>query len=116
MDDSILETLKKTLGVGEWDESFDTDLIVHINAALMVLVDLGVGPSNGMFITGPQETWAMLFGGRDDLEMVKSYLTVKVRLLFDPPSSSFVLESYKNLAAEWEWRLNVRAEGAYDSD
>lgn len=116
MDDSILETLKKTLGVGEWDESFDTDIIIHANAALMVLADLGVGPSNGMFITGPNETWSMFFQGRDDFEMVKSYLTLKVRLLFDPPTSSFVLESMKNLIAEWEWRLNVRAEGAYEDD
>lgn len=115
MDDSILETLKQTLGISKDDDSFDTDLVAHINAALMVLADLGVGPSNGLIITGPQETWAMLAGNREDLEMVKSYLTLKVKLLFDPPSSSFVLESYKNLIAEWEWRLNVRAEGAYDN-
>ncbi len=114
MDDSILDTIKRTVGVSVDDESFDVDLIVAINSALMVLADIGVGPSNGMVITGPGETWSMFFGGREDFEMVKSFVTLKVRLLFDPPTSSFVLDSMKNLAAEYEWRLNVRAEGAYE--
>lgn len=116
MDDSILETLKQTLGISADDDSFDTDLIVHINAALMVFADLGVGPSKGLFITGPQETWAMLVGSNEEYEMTKSYLTLKVKLLFDPPSSSFVLESMKNLVDEWEWRLKVRAEGVFEDD
>lgn len=116
MDDSILETLKQALGIAKGDDSFDTDLVIHINAALMVLADLGVGPSTGLFITGPQETWAMLVGSSEEFEMVKSYLTLKVKLLFDPPTSSFVLESVKNLADEWEWRLRARAEGVFEDD
>ncbi len=116
MDDSILETIKQTVGVNVDDDSFDIDLIIAINSALMGLADIGVGPPNGMTITGSGETWSMFFGGRDDFEMVKSFVTLKVRLLFDPPTSSFVLESMKNLVAEYEWRLNVRAEGAYEDE
>lgn len=116
MNDSILDTIKQTIGVSADDDSFDVDLIVAINSALMGLADIGVGPSSGRIITGSSETWSMLYGVRDDFEMVKSFVTLKVRLLFDPPTSSFVLESMKALAAEYEWRLNVRAEGAYEDE
>lgn len=115
MNDSILLTLKQGLGIPKDDDAFDPELVVHANAALMVLADLGVGPPNGFFISGASETWAQFIGGREDFEMVKSYLILKVKLLFDPPSSSSVMESTKALIAEWEWRLNVRAEGAYEN-
>lgn len=113
MEESILMTVRKACQVPEWDSGFDTELIIHTNTILMRLNQLGVGPKNGFYITGTEETWAS-FVGSDEFKMVQSYVTLRVKLLFDPPSSSFVLESMKNQIAEFEWLLNVQAEGAFD--
>lgn len=114
MTNSILKTVKKSLPLAPEDDYFDQELIIHINTALMTLTQLGVGPSGGVFITGEEDTWTSIIEGAFDLEMVKSYVILKVKLLFDPPSSSFVLESMKNQITEMEWRLNVQVEGAFD--
>lgn len=111
---SILEDVKKACQIPEFDEGFDVELIMHINTALMTLSQLGIGPAGGVFITGPEDTWASIIEGDTEIEGVKTYVFLKVKLAFDPPSSSFVLESYKNMIAELEWRLNVHAEGAFD--
>lgn len=114
MNDSILKTVKKALPISPGDDYFDQELIIHINTALMTLMQLGIGPSDGVFITSEEDTWISVIEGALDLEMVKSYVILRVKLLFDPPNSSFVLESMKNQIAEFEWRLNVQAEGAFD--
>lgn len=114
MNDSILQTVKKGLAVPLEDDGFDQELIIHINSVLMILSQLGVGPSGGVFITGQEDTWASIIEGSYELEMVKSYVILRVKLLFDPPSSSFVLESIKNQISEFEWRLNIQVEGAFD--
>lgn len=115
--ESILTSIKKLLGPEEEITNFDTDIIIHINSALMVLTQLGVGPSEGYFITGPSETWND-FLGKDlsKLEAVKSYIYLKVRLLFDPPASSAVIESTNKMIQEFEWRLNVGAETLDEND
>lgn len=110
MDESILYTIKKLLGIAEDYNVFDMDLIVHINSVLLILQQLGVGPKNGFMITSGSETWSDLCINEENLEAVKSYVHIKVKLLFDPPDSSFVLDSYKNLASELEWRLNVQVD------
>ena len=111
--DSILRTIKKMIGGVEDDDftGFDTDLIVHINSALRILNQLGVG-AIGFTITGLDETWND-FLGKDEaiLSEVKTYIYLKVKLLFDPPTNSFSLDSYERQAKEFEWRLNVQAEG-----
>lgn len=114
MNDSILQSVKKGLGIPLEDDGFDAELIIHINTALMILTQLGVGPTGGVFITGQEDTWASIIEGAFDLEMVKTYVILRVKLIFDPPSSSFVLESIKNQLQEFEWRLNVQVEGAFD--
>lgn len=114
MNESILKSVKQGLGVPEWDDGFDATLVIHINSALMTLSQLGVGPNGGVLITGPTETWASVVEGDTEFEMVKSYVILKVKLLFDPPSSSFVLDAINKQLAEFEWRLNVQAEGAFD--
>lgn len=114
MNDSILQSVKKGLGVPEWDDGFDQELIMHINTALMILTQLGVGPIGGVFIMGPEDTWASVVEGSSELEMVKTYVILRVKMIFDPPSSSFVLDSIKNQLAEFEWRLNAQVEGAFD--
>lgn len=109
--DSILNSTKKLLGIlSDYDE-FDTDLIININSALMILNQLGVGPKTGFRITGSTETWEDFLGERTDLEAVKTYVYLKVKLMFDPPSSSFVLSSINEQISELEYRLLLQAKG-----
>lgn len=108
--DSILTTIKKLLGITEEYDHFDQDLIIHINSAFMTLAQLGVGPKDGFAIQSVNDTWSDFMPNNPKLESVKTYIGLKVRLIFDPPTSSFVLDAYKNVIAELEWRLNVEAE------
>ena len=105
--DSILTSIKKLLGITEDYEHFDTDIIMHINSVFSILTQLGVGPADGFSITGAGETWSDYIQDEKKLEMVKSYIYQKVRLLFDPPTSSALMEAANNAVAELEWRLNV---------
>lgn len=104
---SILESVKQDLGAAEWDDAFDKTLIREINTAFMILTQLGVGPSAGFLITGPDETWDDYDTNGADIEGVKTYVSKRVKLSFDPSQSSFVNESDKEIARELEWRLNV---------
>ena len=105
MDDSILNTVKKMLGLEADYTAFDTDIIVFINSALMVLNQLGVGKS--LRITGFTETWASFLDGQENLSSVKDLVYLRVRRVFDPPSSSSVIGSIDSQISELEWRLNV---------
>lgn len=108
MEESILNTIKKMLGPDPEYEVFDTDLVVHINTALSTLTQLGVGPAKGFRITGSTETWSDFIGsGVVDLESVKTYIYCKVKMIFDPPSSSFVMKAMQDTCDEIGWRLNV---------
>lgn len=108
--DSILTSIKGLLGVDEEYTHFDPDITIAINSSLMAATQLGVGPSTGFMVTSKDQTWAQFLGDRKDLEAVKSYVYLKVRLLFDPPTNSFLIDSMKNQIQEYEWRLNVQAE------
>lgn len=108
--ESILTSIKKLLGIDETDAHFDTDLIMHINAAFMVLYQLGVGPSKCFKITSDEQTWQDFLGESDNFENVKTYIFRKVRANFDPPSSSFVLDAMDRQIKEDEWRLQIQAE------
>ena len=103
----ILETVKAALGILPSYTYFDQQLLMHINSVFTILQQLGVGPANG-FVATDQSTWNEFFTDSNlQQELVKSYVYLKVRLLFDPPSSSFVLDSMQKQANEYEWRLNV---------
>ena len=108
MDDSILTSIKKLLGITEEYTNFDTDIIIHINSVFMILNQLGVGPSKCFRIEDKYATWDEYITEDDDLDAVKTYMYLKVKLLFDPPLSSSVLEANKQLINELEWRLNVQ--------
>lgn len=105
--DSILTSVKKMLGITEDYEHFDADLIMHINSVFMILTQLGVGPSEGFSIENKTDTWDDFVSSDSNLEAVKSYMYLKVKLLFDPPLSSAVMESMNRMISELEWRLNV---------
>lgn len=109
MNESILTSTKKVLGITEECTSFDTDLILHINSVLGILTQMGVGPEDGFSIQSKDETWSD-FIDNTGLEMVKSYVCLKTRLLFDPPSSSAVLESTNKMIAELEWRIHIHVD------
>lgn len=108
--DSILTSIKKMLGIAEEYTPFDIDIILHINSVFMILNQLGVGPSSVFRIEDDSATWSDFTEDKLDVEAVKSYIYLKVRLLFDPPSSSAAMESINRLISELEWRLNVAAE------
>ena len=108
--DSILTSIKKLLGITEEYTHFDTDLIIHINSVFATLTQLGVGPSEGFVIVDKNDVWDQFTNDNILIESVKSYMYLKVKLLFDPPTSSAVSESYKQMINEFEWRLNVAAE------
>lgn len=105
--DSILTSVKKLLGIAESYTAFDTDIIIHINSVFMILNQLGVGPEKPFTITDSKSTWTDFIGDNPNIEAVRSYVFMKVRMLFDPPQSASVAESMNNLIAEMEWRLNV---------
>lgn len=108
--DSILTSVKKIIGISEEDESFDTDLIIHINSVLMILNQLGVGPEDGFSITDKSAVWTDLIGDNKLIEATKTFVGLKVRLIFDPPTSSAVLDSINKTISELEWRINVMVE------
>ena len=106
--ESILTSIKKLLGIAEEYEHFDNDIIMHINSVFMILTQLGVGPSKGFMITDSSASWDdFLPEGGEKLQAVKTYMYMKVRLMFDPPTSSAVMESMNRMINEFEWRLNV---------
>lgn len=105
--DSILTSIKKLLGITEEYENFDQDIIMHINSAFMILNQLGVGPKSGFSISDKSSTWNEFIPESSNLEAVKTYVHLKVKLMFDPPLSSTVIEAIKSQINELEWRLNV---------
>ena len=109
--DSVLISIKKLLGLAAENTDFDLDIIIHINSVFAILQQLGVGPDNGFYIEDDTATWADYFSEEaPHLNMVKSYVGAKVRILFDPPVSSAVMESLNRICSEFEWRANVAAE------
>ena len=110
MEPSILKSTKKILGVGEADTSFDVDIMTHINSVLAVLTQVGIGPNNGYMIEDDAASWDAFIGTDPRLNLVKTYLYLKVRLMFDPPGTSYAIDAMEKQIAEFEWRLNVMRE------
>lgn len=108
--DSILTSTKQSLGITEEYEYFDSNIIMHINSVFMILTQMGVGPENGFRIEDKTAEWSDFISEDDNLEAVKSYMYLKVRLLFDPPLSSAVMNANNQCINELEWRLNFGAE------
>ena len=111
MEQSILNSTKKVLGISDDDPSFDLDIMTHTNSAFSTLTDIGVGPEEGFAIEDEDAEWEDFLS--DDvvkLSKVKTYVYLKVRMLFDPPASSYVLDSLQRQLTEQEWRLSVNRE------
>ena len=108
---SILDDVKKVLGIGYDYDAFDIDIIMHINSAFATLHQLGVGPEGGFSIADRNAVWVDFIGDLTIANSVKTYIYVRVRLIFDPPATSFAIASFENVAKEIEWRLTAVMEG-----
>ena len=107
---SILNSIKKRLGIMPEYEHFDDDIIMDINTVFTTLNQLGVGPSEGFHIENQDAEWTDFVNDMSKLEFVKTYVYLKVKLLFDPPQSSFVIEAIKSQLSELEWRILAQVE------
>ena len=107
MEASILTSTKAVLGLDEGYDAFDLDVMVFINSALATLDQLGVGPIGGLVIDGPEAVWDDLAVPDNQLGLIKTYIFLKVRMLFDPPTTSFAISAFNKQIEEYEWRLNM---------
>ena len=109
--ESILTSIKKLLLISENYKQFDPDIIMHINSVFMTLQQLGVGPSEGFYIEDEFAEWTDFVDDITQIQAVKTYIFLKVKLLFDPGSiGSSTLAAYERQIQELEWRLNWVAE------
>ena len=105
----IITDVKQMLGASIYDDSFDVNIVIAINSALAVLSDIGISEADNVCLEiGDTVTWDELLEGRTDIEYIKTYIYLKVKMLFDPPSSSALLDAYNRQIAEFEWRLNTK--------
>lgn len=111
MAQSILISTKKVLGIAESDTSFDVDVLMHINTVLATLTQIGIGPTDGFMIEDDSATWDDFIGIDPRLNAAKTYVYLRVKMVFDPPQTSFVIDSMNKQIEEFTWRLNVQREG-----
>lgn len=105
--DSILNTVKQAVGLESDDTAFDVDILMYINGTFSTLNQLGIGPDEGFMIQDSEPVWSDYLGDDPQLNSVKTYVCLRVRMLFDPPGTSFVIEAMNKQIAELEWRLNA---------
>lgn len=110
MQESILTSIKKLLGITADYKHFDTDIIMHINSVFMILMQLGLGPEDGFSISDDSATWSDFIRDKKWLEAIKSYVYLRVRLLFDPPQNGTLMNAMEKQIAEFEWRCMVEQE------
>ena len=108
--ESILTSVKKLLGIAEEYTQFDTDIIIHINTIFMALQQMGIGPNDGFSITDENDLWTDFMEDSILLNSVKTYMYLRVKLLFDPPLTSSTVDSFNKLISELEFRMNSKAE------
>lgn len=105
---SILTSIKQALGIEAVVVAFDAEIIIAINSALMMLDQLGIGPEGGLVITSATDVWTDLLGDSTNLELVKSYIYLRARLLFDNPTTAHLVDALERQIKEFEWRLAVQ--------
>lgn len=106
--ESILDSIKQALGESLDNTNFDQEIIMHINGALSIITQLGVGSVSGMFITDNTQTWYELIGARKDLEFIKTNVFLRTKLVFDPPQNSFLVASIEKQIGELDWRIEAQ--------
>ena len=118
MSNNILQDIKKLLNIDSNFNVFDTDIKIHINSALATLKQLGVSEDKNFVLDTGAEVWSDFLGEDSglDLEPVKTYVYIRVRILFDPPQSGYGIQSFEKMAQELEWRLNVLVDKEVEHD
>ena len=114
MEDSILLCTKKYLGIADEDTGFDLDILMSINSVFGILTQLGVGPKEGFAISDDSATWSTYLDNNVLLEMVKTYMYLKVRMIFDTPTSGSMNSAHEQLISELEWRINVMVDPGFE--
>jgi len=107
---SILTSVKKVLNIDASYTAFDEDILMHINSVFSILTQLGVGPSTGFAIEDDTVTWDAFLGTDPRLSNIKTYVYLRVRMLFDPPTTSYLIDAMKEQIRELEFRMNVYRE------
>lgn len=116
MTQSILNSVKKNLNLQVDYEAFDQDVLLYINSVFSTLHQLGVGPDAGFMIEDAGATWQEFLGNDNRLNNIKTYMYLRVRLLFDPPTTGFHTEAMRNQITELEWRINAHREDSKWTD
>jgi hypothetical protein len=114
MEESILKSTKKILGLAADYTPFDLDVITHINSTFSILDQLGVGPTGGFFIENEKATWSDFEVPENQLNLIKTYMFLRVRNLFDPPTTSFLIDATNKQLQEYEWRISTWREWNLD--
>lgn len=110
MSASILTSVKKICSIAEADTIFDPDIIMHINSVFSTLKQFGIGPDDGYSIEDKTPTWDAFIGPNKAFNFVQSYVSMRVKLLFDPPTTSYLITAVKEQIAEFEWRISTERE------
>lgn len=108
--ESILNSVKKILGIDAEYTAFDIDILTHINSAFATLNQLGIGPDNGFIIVDENSVWADFYGNDPRYNLIRTYVYLKVRMYFDPPQTSYLVEALNKQITELEWRINAYRE------
>lgn len=108
---SILDSIKKMLSISPGDESFDVDIIIHINTVFATLHQLGVGPDDSFEIEDNSATWTDFLGDVKNINSVKTYMYMKIKMIFDTPATSFAIDAFQKQIDEIEWRITNEMEG-----
>jgi len=111
--ESILITIRTMLGIEDDYDGFDAAIVAGINSAIFSLSQLGIGPPGGMTVIDESQTWDVLFNSVPNLQAVKSYIWLKTRLEFDPPSTSYLIQAIERNIQQLEWRLQVEVDADY---
>lgn len=109
-DDSILKSVKKILGLADEYDVFDLDVIMHINSGFTTLHSAGIGPSTVFSIEDDSTTWSEFIDGFTELNSVRTYMSMYVKLIFDPPATSFTISAMEKQLEEYLWRMHVSSE------
>lgn len=110
MSDSILESIKDAASISSEESAFDQELILHINSVFMALRQMGIGPDTAFVVSDSSSEWSEFTTDPIILPTIKSYVTLRVRVLFDPPTSSALMDALKNAISEYEWRLGIECD------
>ena len=109
--DSILDTIKKLIGIDSEDDSFDVDILTAINSTIPALSQMGIGPKKGYIVLSRDNTWTDYIPNQTiNLEGVKTYIYLKTKMIFDPPANSTTIEAFNKVMSELEWRMMLSVE------